>query len=90
MGSRLAVFALLFFGSIAGGASAQEGDGDLQAVAQNPVANLISVPFQNNLLFGVGPKDEIVNVLNIQPVIAISLSITTSESFRLSSACTRP
>jgi hypothetical protein len=56
------------------GPTAQAGDGDLQAAAQNPVANLISLPFQNNLLFGVGPNDEIVNVLNIQPVIPFALS----------------
>lgn len=54
--------------------SAQQSEGDLQAAAQNPVANLISVPFQNNTLFGVGPNDEIVNVLNIQPVIPFRLS----------------
>ena len=50
------------------------GDGDLREAAQNPVANMISVPFQNNTLFGVGPDDEIVDVLNIQPVIPFHLS----------------
>jgi hypothetical protein len=25
--------------------------------SQNPIANLISVPFQNNFNFGVGPND---------------------------------
>jgi hypothetical protein len=42
--------------------------------AQNPVASLISVPFQNNLNFGVGPKDGDQNVLDIQPVIPIKLT----------------
>jgi hypothetical protein len=38
------------------------------------VADLISVPFQNNLNFGIGPFDRTQNVLNIQPVIPISVS----------------
>ena len=36
---------------------------------QNPVANLISVPFQNNFNFGIGPNDATQWVLNVQPVI---------------------
>lgn len=47
------------------------GNGALQKAAQNPVANLISVPIQNNSNFGVGPNDRTQNVLNIQPVIPI-------------------
>jgi hypothetical protein len=46
----------------------------LAKAAQNPVASLISVPFQNNTNFGVGPGDETQNILNIQPVIPIDLS----------------
>jgi hypothetical protein len=42
--------------------------------AQNPVASLISVPFQNNLNFGVGPKDGEQNVLDIQPVVPFHLT----------------
>jgi len=41
---------------------------------QNPVANLISVPFQNNFNFGAGSKDKMVWNLNVQPVIPISIS----------------
>jgi hypothetical protein len=44
---------------------------DLQKATQNPVANLISVPLQNNSNFGIGPYSRIQNVLNIQPVIPI-------------------
>jgi hypothetical protein len=47
---------------------------DLQKAVQNPVANLISVPFQNNIDFGIGPYDRTRNTLNIQPVIPIQLS----------------
>lgn len=39
----------------------------------NPVAALISVPFQNNFEFGVGPYDGFKYNLNIQPVVPISL-----------------
>jgi hypothetical protein len=40
----------------------------------NPVADLISVPFQYNLDFNIGPKDATKQTLNIQPVIPISLN----------------
>jgi hypothetical protein len=46
---------------------------DLAKASQNPVADLISLPFQNNVLFGVGPDDQTANVLNIQPVVPIAL-----------------
>ena len=38
------------------------------------MAKLISVPFQNNFNFGVGPNDATQYILNFQPVIPISLS----------------
>jgi hypothetical protein len=53
------------------------GDDDATKLAketQNPVANLISVPFQNNFNFGAGSKDKMVWNLNVQPVIPISIS----------------
>ncbi len=46
----------------------------LAKAAQNPVANLISVPFQNNTNFNVGPEEKTQNILNIQPVIPVSLN----------------
>ena len=55
---------------LAGNSIAQAADEDqLRKAAQNPIADLISLPLQNNTLFGVGPNDDTVNVLNIQPVI---------------------
>jgi hypothetical protein len=48
--------------------------GDLAKAAQNPVADLIRVPLQNNTLYGLGPDDDTANVLNIQPVIPFRLS----------------
>jgi hypothetical protein len=41
---------------------------------QNPVADLISVPFQNDTNYGYGPNDNVQNVMNIQPVIPIKLN----------------
>jgi hypothetical protein len=49
-------------------------DTDLAKQTQNPVADLISVPFQHNFNFNTGPNDKTVWVLNVQPVIPISLS----------------
>ena len=45
----------------------------LRNAAQNPVASLISVPVQENWNFGIQPGNRTQNVLNIQPVIPISL-----------------
>jgi hypothetical protein len=42
---------------------------DFAKLAQNPVANLISVPFQNNTNFDVGPERGVQDILNIQPVV---------------------
>ncbi len=47
---------------------------ELAKLAQNPIANLISVPFQNNTNFNYGPEDGTQNILNIQPVIPIKLN----------------
>lgn len=51
-----------------------DGDKDLRSQSQNPIANLISLPFQNNTDFGVGEFDRTRNTLNIQPVIPSSLN----------------
>jgi hypothetical protein len=47
---------------------------ELAKLAQNPVGNLISVPFQNNTNLHYGPEEGTQNVLNIQPVIPISVN----------------
>jgi hypothetical protein len=47
---------------------------DLAKKAQNPIANLISLPFQNNTNFEWGPDEKTQNVLNIQPVWPFELS----------------
>ena len=46
---------------------------ELAKLAQNPVGNLISVPFQNNTNLNTGPLKGTQNILNIQPVVPISV-----------------
>jgi hypothetical protein len=46
---------------------------ELAKLAQNPVGNLISVPFQNNTNLNFGPEKGTQNILNIQPVIPIEI-----------------
>ena len=47
---------------------------DLAKQTQNPVADLISLPFQNNINFNLGPHDRTQNILNIQPVVPFNLT----------------
>jgi hypothetical protein len=41
---------------------------DLAKESQNPIGNIISLPFENNFAFGVGPEDAFVYTLNLKPV----------------------
>jgi hypothetical protein len=50
-----------------------QDDANLAKKAQNPVGDLISLPFQNNTSFGMGEFNRVQNVLNIQPVFPIKL-----------------
>lgn len=52
----------------------QAQDADLAQKLANPIADLISVPIQSNLDFGVGPGDGTIWRTNIQPVIPFSIS----------------
>ena len=46
----------------------------LAKAAQNPIANMISLPIQNNTSFEFGPEEKTQNVMNIQPVVPFSIS----------------
>ena len=74
----LAIALFLFSGALfAQTEETQETTGSAEDLAKqlaNPVASLISLPFQNNFDFGVGPLDGFRYNLNIQPVIPISLN----------------
>jgi len=66
-------FLLINFAISSGYAYAQSNE-DLAKAAQNPVANLISLPLQNNTNTGVGPNDETQNILNVQPVWPVTIN----------------
>ena len=68
--------ATALFGALlaSGAAHAEMSTEELAKLAQNPVGNLISVPFQNNTNFDYGPLEKYQNILNIQPVYPIHLS----------------
>jgi len=65
-------------------AANEDGDGiiepgenetaELARSAQNPVASMISLPFQNNTNFDVGPLEKTQNIMNIQPVWPFALN----------------
>ena len=50
-------------------AHAQSSQEELSKEAANPLADLMSFPFQNNLNMNYGPYNRNMNVLNIQPVL---------------------
>ena len=51
-----------------------DSDSDLAKQTQNPVADLITVPFQHNFNFNTGPDNRTVWVMNVQPVVPIKLN----------------
>ncbi|MDU8886805.1 hypothetical protein RXV94_11590 [Yeosuana sp. MJ-SS3] len=73
---------IIIFHLAIGASFAQEEEqatsSDLEKKIQNPVASLISIPFQNNMDFGIGSFDGTRNTLNIQPVVPFSLSENTN------------
>jgi hypothetical protein len=45
----------------------------LAAASQNPIASLISLPFQFNFNLGLGSSDRMQTVINIQPVLPVKI-----------------
>jgi hypothetical protein len=65
--------AVLFAASAPATVQAEQSEDQLRSAVQNPLADLISVPFQNNTDFGIGDHDRTKNTLNIQPVYPVGL-----------------
>ena len=65
---------LFFFLLCSTTTAAEQSNQDLAKAAKNPIADLISLPFQNNTNFGIGQDDDVQNILNIQPVWPVSLN----------------
>ena len=61
-------------GTCSGAKPVADDTAALAKATQNPVANLISVPLQNNSNFGIGPYNRTGDIFNIQPVIPVKLS----------------
>jgi hypothetical protein len=76
-------FLAVSLGVVAPAAAEEAADGakkevdteSLARAAQNPVADMVSIPFQDNIGFGYGPGNKgTQNVLNIQPVIPLHVT----------------
>ena len=75
---------IIFIAGLPGVSAAYKGDGDVEAgenksdelrsASQNPMADLISFPIQNNTNFDYGPLEKTQNIVNIQPVIPVNLN----------------
>jgi hypothetical protein len=73
--SLLLVFAFsLIMGTVNAQDKPEESAADLARKLSNPIASLISVPFQNNTDVGIGEFNGSRNTLNFQPVLPFSLS----------------
>jgi hypothetical protein len=75
MSVRRVVRTIAFLAAIWGcrPANAEMSAEELAKLAQNPIGNLVSVPFQNNTNLNFGSEMGTQNILDIQPVIPLSV-----------------
>jgi hypothetical protein len=70
----LSLAAILAAILVAASAHAELSPTELAKIAQNPIGNLISVPFQENYFLNTGPLSGSYSLLNIQPIIPVSVN----------------
>jgi hypothetical protein len=58
---------------LAEGVAADPSEQELAKQSQNPIGDLISLPFENNFDVGFGPKDALIYTLNLKPVYPVHL-----------------
>ncbi|MFM8683064.1 MAG: transporter, partial [Chthoniobacterales bacterium] len=68
-----ALFAVLLLGAPSRAAE-QGSNAALAEKLQNPIADLVSVQFQNNFNFGVGENNGTLYLMNFQPVIPLNIT----------------
>ena len=64
------------FGALAlltGPAPPAGAEESLAKESQNPLSTVVSVPFESNTLFNVGPSEATANVLNVKPVYPLRI-----------------
>jgi hypothetical protein len=89
--TKFAVLILIAYTFVTGTVKGQDEKPTLTAEElakklSNPIASLISVPFQNNTDIGIGTNNGARNTLNIQPVIPIRIS----DNLNLIARCVLP
>jgi hypothetical protein len=73
--AQMAALVLVGFLQASAASEAEDSDTELAKKTQNPVADLISVPFQNNFNLSAGTDhDQTIYILNVQPVIPLKLT----------------
>jgi hypothetical protein len=72
--ARIAGVLLVLLATGAPAGAAEDSTEDLVQGTQNPVADLISVPFQNNFNFGAGVDNEMIWNTNVQAVVPFHLT----------------
>jgi hypothetical protein len=72
--ARLLAVSTAVLALVAVSAAQPASEEDLAKETQNPVSDLISVPFESNFNFGVGPNDDLQSILYVQPVVPFRLS----------------
>ena len=69
-----AIFIMANFGASSSALAQGEGQGDLVTQSQNPIASLISVPFEFNNYQNVGEDEKTQNILLAKPVVPIDIT----------------